>query len=220
MRLYCAVLENLYLCEVPLLLRSCHIRVEQLWKAPDGSEALFELQWVFWSVFRRFVAFKWVLSGFDRFLKVLRRYLVFWDCQWCSEVFSLVLSSSERFLKFRGVLWLCEGIMKFSVVFWGVVMGSERFWKATKGFEAFSEILTCSDVLKGDLMGFWVVVKGSRTFWRHFMTFWGRPKAFWVVLMGSGSSERLLKVLRCSLTFRGVPNCYEAFSLVLSSYVR
>ena len=118
--------------------------------------------------------FSWVLSGSERFLKVLWHSVTFW-----SVLLEMLVRShgSERFLEVSDILWC----FWCSEAFWDVLMGTEHFWKTPWRLEASSNVVGWSAAFAWLLKGF---LRFWGVFWLSgvFCFVQKRSHGFWVVL--------------------------------------
>ena len=88
-----------------------------------------------------------IFVGYERFLKVQRRYPTFWSVLFCSVTFlCFILSGSER------LLYVLRHSMKFwrcSEAFWGILWVFECFWNVCECSEGLSDTLGSSDMISG-----------------------------------------------------------------------
>ena len=156
-----------------------------------------------------FEAFLRDLSSIERFFKVLRRSMMFWDVHSVSEAPSFDLNNSQRLLKnlrhYLVVLGCFEDFWRFlghfneflavmtdSIKFWGVLWHcmlvprrSEILSWVLIGSERFLIVLRHSPMFLRVLRRFWAVLCCSRRFWDILWHF----DVFWDVLMGLRGSE-------------------------------
>ena len=187
-------------------------------------------------------AFSWVLSCFEKLMKILRHVLTFWcvlGVQRQSHWFCMVLKGSWWFcgiLICSGVFWSVLRCIVSSELFWIVSEGSEtyfwhsgvfwailrcfhRFWVDPSGSEVFSNTLVCSKSFRGILMdseSFWKVPEGCKTFSDVLKC----TTAFWGVLMDSELFRKQLNILSYSLAFWRVLKHFHGFWLFMKGFWR
>ena len=176
-----------------------------------------------WDIFRCSCVFWGIPEGSEAFADILGCFVTFWYVPWvenilwrpgCSGTFWGILIRFERLLcnsdTYSWVLSSSEGFMKvlrsFSEVlrvFWGIIIGYEQFWNVSEDFDAFSDLLGCSEAFLGVIVCTEWFENGTEHSEAFFLLFSWCCEAFWDRVQ-TGSEPFLKDVLCNSGMFRDV----------------